>query len=181
MATGTPDTESAFEALPDRYARYANLENAGRLLSWDQQVMMPDAGTPARSAQLATLSAVSHETLTAAETARLLEAVEGESLDDEAAAVVREVRSEYERAEQVPESLVQEIAQASSDAQPIWRAAKSEDDFEQFAPTTGGRDCCPRTLLRRVTDQHRCARPARRAGLEAAPASGRTVRSHPRI
>jgi len=135
MATGTPETESAFEALTDRYARYANLENAGRLLSWDQQVMMPDAGTPARSAQLATLSAVSHETLTAAETARLLEAVEGESLDDEAAAVVREVRSEYERAEQVPESLVQEITRASSNAQPIWRAAKSEDDFEQFAPT----------------------------------------------
>jgi carboxypeptidase Taq len=135
MASQDAATGSPYDSLEDRYTRYSNLQNASRLLYWDQQVMMPDDGTPARSAQLSTLSSVAHELLVDDETERLLERSAAEELDDEQEAVVREVRWEYERAEHVPESLVQEIAQTSSEAQPVWQAAKAEDDFEQFAPT----------------------------------------------
>jgi carboxypeptidase Taq len=134
MATQYAQTDSQYETLADRYARYSTLGNATRLLYWGQQVMMPADGTPARSAQLSTLSAVSHDVLTDDETARLLDAVEEEALDEEQQAVVREVRWAYERAEHVPEALVQELSKTSSDAQPVWQAAKAEDDFERFAP-----------------------------------------------
>ncbi|MDZ7701590.1 MAG: carboxypeptidase M32 [Halobacteriales archaeon] len=129
------DGGSAYAALEDRYARYANLQNAARQLYWDEQVMMPEGGTPARSQQLSTLSAVGHELLTDDETARLLDRAEAEELDAEAAAVVREVRRQHERAANVPEALVEELTRAASEAQPVWREAKAEDDYASFAPT----------------------------------------------
>ncbi len=125
---------SAYEALVDRFERYGNLMYASRLLYWDQQVMMPEGGTPARSGQLSALSSASHGLLTDDETGRLIDEAADEDLDDEQAAVLREVRREYERAEPVPESLVERIAETSSDAQPEWRRAKAEDDFDRFAP-----------------------------------------------
>jgi carboxypeptidase Taq len=125
---------SAYEALEERYARYSNLGSVSRLLNWDQQVMMPDAGTPARSAQLSTMSAVSHDVITDDETERLLDAVNEAELTAEQAAVVREIRAEYERADAVPSSLIEEIAQTASEAQPVWQAAKGDDDFDHFAP-----------------------------------------------
>ena len=88
----------AYEELTDRYERVANVESAAGLLNWDQQVMMPDDGTPARSAQLSTLSAVSHEYLTDDRTGELLDELEGADLDAEQRAVVREIRHEHDRA-----------------------------------------------------------------------------------
>jgi carboxypeptidase Taq len=128
----------AYDDLLDRYERVAMLSQfggAGGVLSWDQQVMMPDDGTPARAKQLSTLSSIRHDVLTDEATGDLLDAAADESLDDEQQAVVREVRHEYERASQVPESLVEDISRTTTEAQEVWQAAKADSDFEQFAPT----------------------------------------------
>jgi carboxypeptidase Taq len=134
-------TDAVSEEAPDAYARLvekvkriSNVQNAGGLLGWDQQVMMPEGGTPARSQQLSTLSAISHELLVEDETGELLDELESQNLDEEQEAVVREVRREYERAVRVPTELVQQISEASSDALPAWEKAKAENDFEAFAP-----------------------------------------------
>jgi len=128
-------TGEAYDALCDRYERIANIESAAGVLGWDQQVTMPDAGTPARSAQLSTLSAVSHEYLTDDEVGALLDRLEGAELDGEQAAVVREISHEHDRAVEVPEALVEELTRTQSDAQEVWEEAKADDDFEAFAPT----------------------------------------------
>jgi carboxypeptidase Taq len=125
----------AYDELLDRYERITALEDGRGVLYWDQQVTMPEGGTPARSAQLSALSSVHHERLTADETGRLLDAAADEDLTDEQAAVVREIRHEYERAEKVPEELVEEHARLSTEAQDDWREAKGNDDFSKFAPT----------------------------------------------
>ena len=135
MATQDAAAGSEFEALEDRYARYSNLQNAARLLYWDQQVMMPEGGTPARSKQLSALSSVHHDMVTDDETGELLDELDGTDLTDEQAAVVREVRREYERADAVPVELVEEISETGSEALQAWEEAKAEDDFEHFAPT----------------------------------------------
>ncbi|UPV72794.1 carboxypeptidase M32 [Halorussus limi] len=124
----------AYDDLLDRYERINALQDGSGVLYWDQQVMMPEGGTPARSEQLSALSAVTHEQLTADETERLLDAAEDEDLTDEQAAVVRELRREYDRATQVPERLVEEHSRLQSEAQDDWREAKADDDFSAFEP-----------------------------------------------
>jgi carboxypeptidase Taq len=135
MAVETDDPDSgAYEQLLEHYGRVANLEAASGLLSWDQQVMMPEGGAPARSQQLSTLSGLQHELLTDDEVGDLLDELEAADLSEEEAAAVREIRRDYERADAVPQELVEEISAKSSEALELWEEAKAEDDFDTFAP-----------------------------------------------
>jgi carboxypeptidase Taq len=136
-ASGSADDRSApdaYDRLLEQYKRVSNVNSAAGLLSWDQQVMMPEGGTPARSQQLSTLSSLSHELLTDDEVGDLLDELEDEDLTDEQSAVVREIRRQYDRAVSVPTDLVEEISTTSSEALPAWKQAKAEDDFSTFAP-----------------------------------------------
>ncbi|MDY7081259.1 MAG: carboxypeptidase M32, partial [Halobacteria archaeon] len=128
------DADSKYDELLKRVKKISNVSNAAGVLQWDQEVMMPEGGTPARSQQLSTLSSVQHELLTADETGELLDEVDGDGLDGEKEAVVREVRREYERATRVPNELVEEISRTTSEALPEWKEAKANSDFEAFAP-----------------------------------------------
>ncbi|WP_331236042.1 carboxypeptidase M32 [Natronorarus salvus] len=125
----------AYDDLLARYERVANLGHAAGVLGWDQQVMMPDGGTPARAEQLSTLSTVRHEALTSDGLSRAIDGAGNEELDDEERAVVREVRRQHERAASVPSDLVEELARTRAEATRTWREAKRADDFAAFAPT----------------------------------------------
>ncbi|GAB7019335.1 carboxypeptidase M32 [Halostagnicola bangensis] len=135
--TQTTDAAEAYDRLEERVERISNVGNAAGILRWDQEVIMPEAGTPARAKQLSTLSSLSHELLTAEETGQLLEELEAASdeLSGDQRAVVREVRRTHDRATSVPQELVEEISETTSNAHPTWTQAREEDDFEQFAPT----------------------------------------------
>ncbi|MDB2237175.1 carboxypeptidase M32 [Halorubrum ezzemoulense] len=128
------DAPDAYGALLDRVQRWNAVGSASGVLGWDQQVMMPEGGTPARSKQLSALSSVHHDMVTADETGELLDELDDADLTDEQAAVVREVRREYERADAVPVELVEEISETGSEALQAWEEAKAENDFETFAP-----------------------------------------------
>ncbi|WP_049971741.1 carboxypeptidase M32 [Haladaptatus cibarius] len=135
MATEAAAENAAYQELLDNVKRISNVKNAAGILGWDQEVVMPEGGTPARSQQRSALSAIAHELLTDDEIGELLDELESQELDDEQAAVVREVRREYERATRVPGELVEEISRTTSEALPQWKEAKAEDDFSIFAPT----------------------------------------------
>ena len=128
------DAPDAYDALLERARRWNAVGSAAGVLGWDQQVMMPEGGTPARSKQLSALSSVRHDMLTDDETGELLDELEGTELTDERAAVVREIRREHDRADAVPVELVEEISETSSEALAAWEEARAEDDFEAFAP-----------------------------------------------
>ncbi|RKD95925.1 carboxypeptidase M32 [Halopiger aswanensis] len=138
MATDQARSESegtdTFDEFESRVQRISNVGNAAGILRWDQEVVMPDEGTPARAQQLSTLSSISHELLTADETGQLLEELESADLSEERAAVVREIRRQYDRKTSVPQELVEEISETTANAHPKWKQAKEEDDFETFAP-----------------------------------------------
>lgn len=127
-------TSRDYEAFTERVQRLGNLQQAEQLLRWDQEVMMPAGGTPARSNQLSTLSGLWHEVLTADETARLLETLAASELDDRQAAMVREIRREYDRANAVPQELVEEISRVVSNAHGTWKEARQTNTFDTFAP-----------------------------------------------
>jgi carboxypeptidase Taq len=129
------DAPAAYEELLDHYRRVSNLGAAAGVLSWDQQVMMPEGGSPARSQQLSTLSGLKHELLTDDDVGDALAELADTDLTDEQAAVVREIRREYERADAVPQELIEELSATSSEAIEVWEGAKADSDFSQFAPT----------------------------------------------
>jgi carboxypeptidase Taq len=131
----TPDTDDPYAALREHVERITHLRDATGLLNWDQQVTMPEGGSPARAKQLSTLSGTTHDLLTEGRVADLLAACETADLTDEQRAVCREIRREHERETSVPSELVSRHAEASSEAQQVWQNAKADADFEAFAPT----------------------------------------------
>ncbi|PSP76176.1 carboxypeptidase [Halobacteriales archaeon QS_1_68_20] len=131
-AESAPDT---YEEFIETVQRLGNIEAAEGVLKWDQEVMMPEGGTPARAQQMSTLNGIAHETLTSDEMASYIDELSEADLSDDQQAVLREVRRQYERADAVPTELVEEISKTTSEAHPVWKEAKENDDFDQFAPT----------------------------------------------
>ena len=129
----------ALEQLKERLAEVMDLNKVARLLGWDQQTMMPPAGTAHRAEQFSTLLRIAHQRFTDPEVGRLLDELRPleESLDPDSddAALIRLSRRDYEKAVNVPASLRAEMARAAAEARPVWVKAKAESDFASFLPS----------------------------------------------
>ncbi|HEX8155947.1 MAG TPA: carboxypeptidase M32 [Solirubrobacteraceae bacterium] len=125
----SPEPGSRAQLL-ERLGELSDLDHAGSVLSWDQQVMMPPGGAPARGEALGTISRLSHDRLVAPELGALLEAAT--SPDD--ALLVRAVRRDHERARRVPSELTAQMARASAAGYAAWLAARDRNSFAVFAP-----------------------------------------------
>jgi carboxypeptidase Taq len=127
------------EQLKERLAQVTDLSKVARLLSWDQQTVMPPAGTGHRADQTATVQRLAHERFTDPEVGRLLDELQPveESLDPDSddAALIRLTRRDYEKAVNVPASLRASMARAAAEARPVWVKAKTESDFPSFLPS----------------------------------------------
>lgn len=126
---------SAYTDLLDLYREVTALRAAGSLLSWDQQVLMPVGGAPARSAHVGRLRRMAHEKLTGDAMLRAVEkaAAECDPESDEGrgvAALKRELDSETK----LPTELVVRKARLSSEAYETWKVAKPTNDFALLAP-----------------------------------------------
>ncbi len=128
----------ALAQLKERLGRIVDIERIARVLSWDQQTMMPPAGFKHRADHLSTLRRLSHELLTDESTGRLLDELRPleDSLDPDSddAALLRVTRRDYEKASRVPADLRAEMTRASAEAHPVWVKAKAESDYEMFLP-----------------------------------------------
>ena len=128
----------ALEQLKERLVEVMDLSKIGRLLSWDQQTMMPPAGTGHRADQTATLQRHLHELFTDPAVGQLLEELRPleESLDSDSddATLIALTRRDYEKAVNVPASLRAAMAHAAAEARPVWVKAKAESDFASFLP-----------------------------------------------
>ncbi|HEU5244152.1 MAG TPA: hypothetical protein VFU33_07105, partial [Gaiellaceae bacterium] len=106
----------ALDQLKERMAEVQDLGKIARLLSWDQQTMMPPAGTAHRADQFATLLRLMHERFTDPEVGKLLDELQPlqDSLepDSDDGALLALVRRDYEKAVNVPASLRAEMARA---------------------------------------------------------------------
>ncbi|QLD85981.1 carboxypeptidase M32 [Natronomonas halophila] len=135
MAADQSSVPDAYDDLLEQYGRATYLADANMVLSWDQEVMMPEGGTPARAKQRGAISAVQHDLLVDDDMGEWLDELDGADLPAEEAAAVREIRRQYERKSRVPTDLVEEISEVTSDAHPIWQDARENDDWSTFAPT----------------------------------------------
>ncbi len=109
-------------------------EVAGRL-GWDQETVMPRGAAAQRAEESEALEAVLHARRTDPRLGDWIAAAEGEAAGEVEAANLRLVRRSFERASKVPAELAGEIARATSLAQGVWARARTEQDWDAFAPT----------------------------------------------
>ena len=113
--------------LRERLGELADLGHVGSVLSWDQQVMMPPRGAPARGEAMGTVERLAHDRLVAPELGELLDAAEADEPD-----IVRVVRRDRDRATRVPAELAAAITRAGADGLQAWLTAREANDFGVF-------------------------------------------------
>jgi carboxypeptidase Taq len=132
----TPET--AYTDLIRRVRDAGVLASCAGLLGWDERTYMPRAGAAHRGEQMALLARLGHEMFTDPRVGELLAAVEDSPLaadpEADAAANVREIRRNYDRATKLPKELVEELARVTTQAQGVWTEARQASDFARFRP-----------------------------------------------
>jgi len=123
---------SAYQDLSNRFLRLYRFEHLQAIAGWDQATMMPAKGNDARAAALAELSLLIHGQLTDPTLGDALRRAEGESLDDEQHANLREMRRQWEAANLLPEALVEAKSLAGARCEHSWRSQRPANDWAGF-------------------------------------------------
>ena len=122
------------------HLRQANLlGSTASLLGWDQEVMMPAKGLAHRTRQLSQLARLTHQMRTDPRVGQWLGECESDSTltaDPLSASAVnlRELRRDYDKATKLPEALVVEMAETTSQAKHEWAEARKVNDYARFKP-----------------------------------------------
>jgi len=114
--------------------KVADIDNTLALLSWDQEVMMPEKGAETRAQQIATLSGIRHEIFTDTNFGVLLEELNDTKLPDEQQRNINETLKEYNRSKKYTTEFVQLMSKTISKSFTAWQEAKSSNDFSLFSP-----------------------------------------------
>lgn len=126
----------AYRSLATTFSRLGALDDAAGILGWDTQTLMPDGASDTRGEQLATLSVLSHELLTAPATGDRLAEAESDAtaLGEWERANLREMRRVHTHASAVPGDLVEASSKASTKSEMVWREARRNADFASLKP-----------------------------------------------
>lgn len=128
----------AIDQFRNLLAEVHDLQAAGALLEWDQEVMMPPGGAEDRAAQLATINSLAHEKFISEQMGEALEAARAEvselDPDSDSARLVSEVGRDIEKQRKVSADWVGRFSVAKSRAQKVWQQARADSDFEAFVP-----------------------------------------------
>ena len=112
----------------------ADLGHARALLGWDQETCMPRRGADERARSIGLLAGLYHEKLTSEALVDLVGELSANLLEADAAANLRLVGREQDRALKVPQQLVVELSETQSRAHEAWVAAREKAAFGEFAP-----------------------------------------------
>ena len=123
----------AYRTLEKRFARINDVEGALGILNWDNDTVMPAGAAAPRAGQLATLSVIAHEMLTAPDMAELL-SQQADGLDPWQRANLDEMRRLHAHASAVPPDLVEAASRAASACEHAWREARPRSDFRGLLP-----------------------------------------------
>lgn len=139
---------TAYQDLEARFRRLGVLGGVEQVLHWDRAVMMPQGGATARSDQLAELSRLEHDLMTAPEMADLLAAAAETTseLSPWQRANLGEMQRLWRHATALPGDLVTALSHANSACEMIWREARGRNDFTAVVPAL-------ETVLARVRDK----------------------------
>ena len=123
----------AYQTLEKRFARINDVDGALGILNWDNDTMMPAGASEQRAGQVATLSVIAHELMTAPDMPDLL-AHAGNALDPWQSANLAEMKRLHAHASAVPPDLVEAASRAASHCERAWRDARPNNDFKGLLP-----------------------------------------------
>ncbi len=133
------DDQTRYENLCQRVRETALLQSTSALLEWDQQTNLPSQADDYRCQQLTFLAGEVHRRRTDPELGELLNQLSDSPLtedpESDQAAVVSNLKREFDKDVRVPAQLVEEITKATSAGHNIWVQARKQNDYASFAPT----------------------------------------------
>lgn len=125
----------SYAALEKTFYRLAQLNHAGSMLGWDQQVMMPAKSNDARGKAMAELSVLSTEIVQDERLADLFDAAEQESnLEAWQQDNLREMKEAWKKANAIPKELVEAKAITTNECEYAWRSLRGENNWKDFEP-----------------------------------------------
>lgn len=125
----------SFDVLRKKMTSLADVNHAIAVLSWDQEVYMPEEGAAFRGQQIATLSGISHEKFTAKELQELVAALQNDaSLSASQQREIAVIADDLAKSTKFTTAFVEKESLAVSEAFNAWQRAKQESDYTVFAP-----------------------------------------------
>jgi carboxypeptidase Taq len=131
--------DAAYLELLHRARELTLLGSCATLLEWDADVCMPEGGAEHRAEQQALVARLLHVQATDPRLGDLLAEAEARlgprlAPGDPAAVNLRELRDEFEKAQRLPVSLVEDLARVTTLAYEAWRSAREARDVRAFLP-----------------------------------------------
>ena len=131
----------AYRTLEKRFARISDVESALGILNWDNDTIMPAGAAGQRAGQVATLSVIAHELMTAPDMPDLLQDASQENLASDTGGLdpwqranLDEMRRLHAHSSAVPADLVEAASRANSACERAWREARANSDFKGLLP-----------------------------------------------
>jgi len=128
----------SYENLMLRLKEIGTLQSVQRLLSWDQETMMPPGAAGFRGEEMALMASLTHEKITDPAIGEMIDQAETNPdvvANDLKMANLREIRRDYENARKLPSDLVSALSLASTAGLEAWKAARKGNDFPAFLPS----------------------------------------------
>ncbi|QDL56805.1 carboxypeptidase M32 [Rhodoferax aquaticus] len=125
-------TTPAYDALTATFTRLYRYQHLAAIASWDQAAMMPPQGNEARSAAMAELHMLMHQTLTDPAMTAQLQAAQQENLTDWDRANLHEMQRDWEYSLVMPAHLVEAKSLAGSRCEHAWRTQRKTHDWQGF-------------------------------------------------
>jgi len=126
------------KTLRDKLLTITRLGSAVALLGWDEEVNLPKKAHTYRGEVQAQLAADLHKKMTDRSFIKLVEDLNKAEVFDALTSgdqvIVREVLRDIERAKKIPEELVKESAELTSQAFGAWAEARQKSTFSIFEP-----------------------------------------------
>ncbi len=153
----TTATAAAYEELESRWAELVDIRNAQSILGWDQEVMMPPGGAPARAQSLAALAGIAHERRTDGALVKLVERLhrKKKNLPRQQRRAVELAHDAVKKATRIPGELARELALQESRGLESWRKARASSKFSLFADDLARMVDLKRDAARRVSSESR--------------------------
>lgn len=135
-------TNKEYQKLVELSKNARVLQGIQSLLDWDQETFMPPGGAGIRSEQLKVMAGLIHraKTSTGFKNAlqKLIDLPTGKilvkTLSENQKAALKEWRRDFQQDTALPSKFVEDFAQITSQSILVWRNAKKENAFGQFAP-----------------------------------------------
>ena len=129
----TAGSRELYETYRQHMRKLADVRSALALMQWDQETYLPVKGAGFRAQQVATLSEIAHELVTAEKLGSLLESLESATgLNDTEKKNITLTREDFLKQKKYPAAFVRKMSETVSKSFNAWNLAKKENRFATF-------------------------------------------------